>query len=96
MTFRDHNKILSTIFFVLGVLQAAAWIMLGGWYSGEWLALLFAGLYILTGFLMHNHKPNARIFGIIASLLSLPGFPLGTFIGIYGLWYFLYADRNRV
>ena len=39
-------------------------------------------------------KPNARLWGIIASLVVLPIIPLGTALGGYGLWYFFVGDKN--
>ena len=51
--------------------------------------LVFAGFYLLTGWKLHKEQPGARILGIIASCICLLGFPLGTALGIYGLWFFL-------
>ena len=39
-------------------------------------------------------KPGARFWGIIASIVVLPIFPLGTVLGIYGLW-FLFRAQGR-
>lgn len=39
-------------------------------------------------------KPGARFWGIIASIVVLPIFPLGTALGIYGLWFF-FAPQGR-
>ena len=50
--------------------------------------LLFAGFNLLTGWKLHKQKSGARILGIVASCISLLGFPLGTALGIYGLWFF--------
>jgi hypothetical protein len=50
--------------------------------------VLFAGLK------MRNEKPDARGWGIAGSIISLLNFPLGTILGIYGLW-FLMGDQGR-
>ena len=39
-------------------------------------------------------KPKARLWGIIASIVVLPIFPLGTALGGYGFWYFFTAHKN--
>lgn len=53
------------------------------------LILAFAGFYLLTGWKLLKEQPGGRILGIIASCICLLGFPLGTALGIYGLWFFL-------
>lgn len=52
------------------------------------LILVFAGFYLLTGWKLLKEKPAGRTLGIIASIICLLGFPLGTALGIYGLWFF--------
>jgi hypothetical protein len=44
---------------------------------------------------MWKRRPKARAWGIIAAILVLPVVPLGTLLGIYGLWYFLSAEGKR-
>ena len=39
-------------------------------------------------------RPRARIWGIIASILMLPVMPLGTALGVYGLW-FLFSEQGK-
>jgi hypothetical protein len=41
---------------------------------------------IATGYGLLHHRPWARIAGIVLAILSLPGLPLGTLLGAYGLW----------
>ncbi len=55
---------------------------------------LFAGAQILGGYKMFKERPNARTFGIIASIVSVLSFPLGTAAGVYGLW-FLFGDEGK-
>ena len=47
---------------------------------------LFPLASLIAGFGLKKFKTWSRIFGIIISVISLIGFPLGTAIGIYGLW----------
>lgn len=42
----------------------------------------------VAAYQMLKQKPTARPWGIAASIISLLGIPLGTIIGVYGLWYF--------
>jgi hypothetical protein len=43
---------------------------------------------------MWKRKRHARVWGIIASIAVAPVMPLGTFLGIYGLW-FLFSSEGR-
>jgi hypothetical protein len=56
--------------------------------------LAFGGFYIFTGFKIRKHAGIARALGIVASCLCLLGFPLGTALGVYGLW-FLFGDLGK-
>jgi hypothetical protein len=58
------------------------------------LILAFAGVTLLAGWKMLKEKQGAKTFGIIASILSLLSFPLGTALGVYGLW-FLFGDAGK-
>ena len=58
------------------------------------LVLAFGGFYIFTGFKIRKHAGIARALGIVASCLCLLGFPLGTALGVYGLW-FLFGDLGK-
>ena len=44
---------------------------------------------------MWKRRRNARIWGIIAAILVLPIMPLGTMLGIYGLWFFFSTEGRR-
>ena len=57
--------------------------------------LLFAGLYLFTGFKMRKEQKIGRTLGIIGSILALFSFPLGTALGVYGLW-FLFGDGRAL
>ncbi|NNE98671.1 MAG: hypothetical protein HKN25_06590 [Pyrinomonadaceae bacterium] len=88
MTYREHTKLLAGFFFISGVLQTLGWVLVGGWMGGNWLLLMFGLFYMLTGWKLQNDQSDAKIFGTIASVLCLPNLPLGTALGIYGLWFF--------
>ncbi len=59
------------------------------------IVLLFAAFSLMAGWKLLKEKPGGRIFGIIASVVALFGFPLGTALGIYGLWFLLGEDGKR-
>lgn len=44
---------------------------------------------LIAGIGLLNYRPWARILTIIISVVELPGFPLHTALGIYGLWVLL-------
>jgi hypothetical protein len=122
MTARDHNKLLSTLFFILGGLQALIGVFMAFVYGGMGTMLLatgrrdeeqmmggiflvlsvvvglvivaIAGFFLLTGWSVLKQKPSGRTLGIIASCLSLLSFPLGTALGVYGLWFF-FGDAGK-
>lgn len=58
------------------------------------IVLLFAAFNGFAGWRLFKQQQNARILGIIASCLSLMSFPLGTALGIYGLWFF-FGDEGK-
>ena len=95
MTIRDHEKLLASLFFGYGLLQTFGWVVAGGWNTGEWLLLLSAGLFLLTGWKIHNQRSGAKMFGIIASILCLSSIPFGTALGVYGLWLFLLGSKKH-
>jgi len=117
MTARDHNKLLSTFYFILaglqvliGLFMAIIYVVIGGAalstgrrdedqvLGGVFLVLglvvgivclLLSGLTLFTGLKVRKEQPIGRILGIIISILVVLSFPIGTALGIYGLWFFL-------
>jgi hypothetical protein len=57
-------------------------------------ALSIPGL--VTGFGLLSLKPWARILGIVLCAIQLINIPLGTLLGIYGLWVLLNSDTERL
>lgn len=55
----------------------------------------FAALNFFAGWKLFKKQQNARIWGIVASCVALLGFPLGTALGIYGLWFFFGEPAKR-
>jgi hypothetical protein len=49
---------------------------------------------LITGFGLVTFKPWARIVGIVLCALELINIPLGTILGIYGLWVLLNKDTE--
>ena len=71
---------------VLGIAGTALGVML--------LVLALPGL--LTGWGLLTYRPWARILGIVLSALNLLNIPIGTALGIYGLWVLLSGETERL
>lgn len=72
---REQDQVMGGIFFAAGVVVGIIMLVLGG----------FA---LITGLKVFKERPVGRTLGIILSILVLLSFPLGTALGIYGLWFF--------
>ena len=55
---------------------------------------IFAAPGFICGYGLITKKAWSRVFGIILSCLSLFSIPIGTIIGIYGLW-ILFKDETK-
>jgi hypothetical protein len=51
---------------------------------------------ILAGWGLLAHKSWARILAIILGILNLPGFPVGTALGVYTLYVLLDDETSRL
>ncbi|MCB1022994.1 MAG: hypothetical protein KDB79_01295 [Acidobacteria bacterium] len=89
-----HRKTLAVIFLVMGGLKAFGWFVSVGWFGGDWLTLIYATLFLMTGWNLQNDRPGTKVLGVVSSILCLGAFPIGTVIGIYGLWYFLMNEDS--
>ncbi len=58
--------------------------------------VLFSLPGIICGIGMLRYREWARILGIVLAAISLPGVPLGTALGVYGLWVLLNAETTRL
>lgn len=58
------------------------------------LVLAIPGLIVGVGLL--KFRPWARILGIIMSILLIIHFPLGTVVGVYGLWVLLTGETEKL
>lgn len=56
--------------------------------------LIFAVVNLVAGYKLLREKAGARNWGIVASFVSLLSIPLGTALGIYGLW-FLFGEEGK-
>lgn len=69
---------------------------------GAFFTLIFYGVLglicvlplALASWKMLKRRPRARMWGIIAAIVLLPIVPLGTMLGIYGLWLF-FGEQGR-
>lgn len=60
-----------------------------------WAILIKAAAGFLAGWGLLNREPWARMLTIVLSFISLFNVPLGTALGIYGLWVLLPAASER-
>ncbi len=51
---------------------------------------------IIAGVGLLKYRPWARILTIVLSALNLMNFPIGTILGIYGLWVMLSDEGSRL
>lgn len=51
---------------------------------------------LVAGFGLLSWKPWARILGIVLCAIQLVHIPLGTILGVYGLWVLLNSDTERL
>ena len=78
---RDDEQMMGGMFIALAVIVGLV-------------ILAFAGVTLLAGWKMLKEKSGGRTWGIIASIISLISFPLGTALGVYGLW-FLFGKGGK-
>ncbi len=74
--------------------ENAIWVtsLVGGGF-GFFLSAMGA-VSILGGWGLLKRHNWARILVIVISILNLPGFPIGTVLGVYGLWVLL-NDQSK-
>jgi hypothetical protein len=100
---RDHRRLLGLLFWVWAGLQVIFSAYLAG--SGRsqqlpyptlyWISTALVVLaYVCTGWRLRLHDPRAKVLAIILSVFALLSFPLGTALGVYGLWTLLRKRRE--
>jgi len=60
------------------------------------LAVIFVFPTGLASWKLFKGRRHARLWGIIAAILILPVLPLGTALGVYGLWFLLGARGKQL
>jgi len=60
------------------------------------LLLLLSLPGLITGWGLLKLRSWARILGIVLAVISLLNFPIGTVVGIYGLWVLLTKETERL
>jgi len=51
---------------------------------------------LVAGIGLLKRRPWARILGIIVAVLSLVNIPIGTIVGIYGLWVLFSSETEQI
>jgi hypothetical protein len=51
---------------------------------------------VFAGYGLVKFRNWGRILALILSFLNLPAFPLGTALGIYGIWVLLHGETVRI
>ena len=74
----------------MGVLAPLFGLAIGMLFSAA-----FGVLFVIAGVGMLNMRNWARIMTIVLAILMLPGFPVGTLLGVVALWY-LFQDEVKV
>jgi hypothetical protein len=78
---REEDQLMGGVFMGVGIVVGLFCLVIGA-------VTLFAG------FKVKNVQPIGRTLGIIISILSLFSVPIGTALGIYGLWFF-FGDMGK-
>lgn len=95
----DGTLLLLFVLFFSQVLSQLAGV---GW--GEWTAkayalfivlVAFAALRFFAAFFLFVRKPWARFFTLVIGVLSLPGFPVGTAVGVLSIWLLAIDERAK-
>lgn len=51
---------------------------------------------LVAGYGLLQKRRWSKVWALVAGLLNLPGFPLGTVVGIYAVWVSLQAETESV
>ncbi|MCB1022995.1 MAG: hypothetical protein KDB79_01300 [Acidobacteria bacterium] len=78
---KDEEQMIGAVFVVAAIVATVA-------------VIAFAVFYLFTGWKLYKEKSVGRVLCIVASCLSLLNVPLGTALGVYGLW-FMFSDEGK-
>lgn len=78
---RDEERMVGAVF--IGIILVVVLIM-----------LVIVLPQLIGGYKLFKESPNARTWGIVASIVSCLSFPIGTAAGVYGLW-FLFGEEGK-
>lgn len=78
---RDDEQLMGGVFMGVGVLIGIIMIAIGAFT-------------LFTATKVYKTQPIGRTLGIILSIVVLLSFPIGTALGIYGLWFF-FGDLGK-
>jgi len=98
-----HKRIIGYSWIVIGVVIAIVSLLSLNNASAQQLPMrvivsvtALCSLYILAGYLLLSRIRRAYWLCIPFSLLTLPNFPIGTFLSGYYLWYFFKHERPQL
>ena len=78
---REDEQVMGGVFMGVGVLVGL-------------ICIAFGLLTLFAGFKVKNVQSIGRTLGIVISIISLFSVPIGTALGIYGLWFF-FGDMGK-
>lgn len=78
---KDEEQMIGGIFLIASIVAAI-------------FVVAFAAFYLYTGWKLYKQQQIGRVLCIIASCMTLLSFPLGTALGVYGLW-FMFGDEGK-
>ncbi len=78
---KQEDQIMGSVFIFIGIVVG-------------FFIILFSIVDLIAGWQLLKEKANGRIWGIVASILSLTSIPFGTALGVYGLW-FLFGEVGK-
>lgn len=78
---KDEDLMMGGIFLVLAIVVGV-------------IVIAFGIFDLIVATKIKNVRPIGRTLGIVASCLALFSFPLGTALGVYGIWFML-GDMGR-
>lgn len=98
---KNHRRILGGLFWAFALFQLAGAVFVAvrppetAAPAAYWaLTLGLAAAFALGGYALRRPLPWGRPAGIALSVVALLSFPLGTALGIYGLWALLRERRG--